>query len=83
MNVTVRTYGGVRADVGTKTVRVELDPDATVADALDAVEAETGGDARAAARRLLVLRDGAHLDESDALAEGDTLSLSDEPMSET
>ena len=80
--MTVRTYGGVRAAVGRKTVRVDLPAGATVDDALGAVAAATDGDARAIPGRLLVLRDGTHLDEDDALDDGDVLGLSDEPMSE-
>ncbi len=80
MNVTVRTYGGVRDGVGRKTVDVDLPPDATVADAVDAVEAATGGDAHDGRGRLLAMRDGTHLDADDALNDGDVLSLSDEPV---
>ena len=82
MNVTVRTYGGVRDGVGRKTVRVDLPPDATVADAVDAVAASTGSDVRAGTGELLVVRDGTHLDADDALADGDVLSLSDDPVPE-
>ena len=82
MNVTVRTYGGVRDGVGRKTVDLDLPPDATVADAVDAVAASTGGDVRTGTDELLAVRDGTHLDADDALADGDVLSLSDDPVPE-
>ena len=82
MTVTIECYGAVRAATQRKTVEVEVADDATVKDAL-AVLAETHPEFERCRRsELVVMRDSAHVKETDAVADDDVLSVSNPPMVE-
>jgi len=84
MEVEVRTYGDIREQIGEKTVRLALDPGATVADLLDELEAATGYDPGTlpSGKRMVVRRDRTHLDRDAALADGDSVGVSLTPVPE-
>lgn len=84
MEVEVRSYGDIREQVGEKTVRLSLDPGATVEDLLDALRETTGydPDALPSGKRLVVRRDRTHLDRTTALEDGDSVGVSQTPVPE-
>lgn len=82
MKVTIECYGAVRAAMQRKTVEIEVADDATVKDAL-AVLAEAHPEFERCRRsELVVMRDSAHVEGTDAVADGDVLSVSNPPMVE-
>ncbi|WP_101296958.1 MoaD/ThiS family protein [Halegenticoccus soli] len=84
MEIEIRCYGEVRDAVGASSLAREFD-EATVADALDALDSEFPAfDADALTGGLVVMRNGRHVADPDAaaLSDGDALSLSESPMRE-
>ena len=79
MRVELRCYGAVRGAVGEKSVELDLEEGATVADALDALAARGDGDLPT---DTVVMRDRRHLDRQTTLARGDVVSVTDSPMPE-
>lgn len=74
MRVGVRLFAAAREAVGEAEVAVELPPDATIADALDAVD--PAGSASAVLARCSILVDGAAEPDRDArLGDGTTLDV--------
>jgi molybdopterin converting factor small subunit len=88
VEITVRTYGDVRAAVGERTLTLDLPPGATVDDALAdlAAEYDLSVPADLEGGSLLVVHEGRNValdaGRATALASGDRLSLSESPMPE-
>jgi molybdopterin converting factor small subunit len=80
--VTIECYGAVRAATERKAIEVELADGATVGDALAALAEEYSGFECCRRKELVVMRDSTHVEETDAVADGDVLSVSNPPMVE-
>lgn len=80
--MTIECYGAARAATERKTVEVELDDEATVGDALAALAEAHPSFERCLRTELVVMRDSAHVVETDAVADGDAVSVSNPPMVE-
>ncbi len=79
MRVELRCYGAVGRAVGERSVALDLEEDATVRDALDALADRVDGELPA---EPVVMRDRGHLDRETTLADGDVVSVTDSPMPE-
>jgi molybdopterin converting factor small subunit len=81
----VRCYGDVRSRTDAREVTLSLDAGATVGDALARL-AERSPDLAPLLdddeTRVVVTRDGRHLDPADALAAGERIGVSTSPMPE-
>ncbi len=79
----MRCYGGVRDRTGVREESLSLGPEATAADALARL-AERHPDLAPLldddGTRLVVTRDGRHLDPTDPLAAGERLGVSTSPV---
>ncbi len=80
--MTIKCYGAARAATGRKAVEVEVADDATVGDALAALARAHPDFERCRQAELVVMRDSAHVERTDAVADGDVLSVSNPPMVE-
>jgi hypothetical protein len=85
VELVARCYGDVRDRTGAREVALSLGPEATVDDALARL-AERHPDLAALldddGTRVVVTRDGRHLDPTDPLAAGERLGVSTSPMPE-
>lgn len=82
MQVTIKCYGAARAATGQKTVTVNVADGATVGDALDVLADAHPEFKRRRGSELVVMRDAVHVEETDPVADGDALSISNPPMVE-
>lgn len=83
MEVTVRCFGEVEDQAGTDTVTLSLPAEATVEDALEALQREWGATVPEDGVVMLNGRHVQHLDGLDtALSADDALSVSGKPMRE-
>ena len=82
MRVIIKCYGAAKAVTGQKAVGVEVADDATVGDALSGLAEAYPEFERVRRGKLVVMRDSAHVETTDAVADGDVLSVSNPPMVE-
>jgi molybdopterin converting factor small subunit len=83
MQVDVRCYGEVADAMGTTEFTQQLADGATVGDLLESIRADHPTfDPDALSGRLVAMRERRHLDETETLADGDTVALSQSPMRE-
>ncbi|WP_458210908.1 MoaD/ThiS family protein [Haladaptatus sp. NG-SE-30] len=82
MQVTIKCYGAAQAATGRKAVAVVVADGATVGDALDTLADAHPEFERRRGSELVVMRDGAHVEEAGSVANGDAPSVSNPPKVE-
>jgi molybdopterin converting factor small subunit len=83
MEISVKCYGEVADAIGAKRLTRQLDGGATVGDLLESIRADHPTfDPDVLSGRLVAMRERHHLDETEVLADGDTVALSQSPMRE-
>lgn len=82
VHVTVKCYGAARAAVGETSVDVQVMGGASVGDVFAVLTERYPEFAAVRESDVVVMRRGTHIDETDAVADGDQLNISNQPMVE-